>query len=118
MTRRVTDMKTNLVLVEDLERATTIWTRFRGLMGRNAMKQGAGLYLRPCRQIHMFFMRFPIDAVFVDRAGIVVGLESNLKPWRLSSYYPTAEAVIELRAGTIAQAGLEPGHRLAIEPNP
>ncbi|MCD6499548.1 MAG: DUF192 domain-containing protein [Deltaproteobacteria bacterium] len=111
-------METGRVLVHNLKRATTVWTRFKGLMGRNGLEQDTGLYLRPCRQIHMFFMRFPIDAVFVDRNWVVVGLEPNLKPWRLSTYYLTAEAVLELPVGTIARSGLEPGHRLVGEPNP
>ncbi len=100
--------------------ASTFWARFRGLMGRRALGPGEGLFLAD-NSIHMFFMRFAIDAVFVqgNDAGdgwTVVGLRAALRPWRgLVMPVRGAAAVFELEAGTIARTGLAVGDRLALE---
>ena len=84
-------------------------TRMRGLLGRSELPRGEGILLRPCGSIHTFFMRFPIDAVFVDRDGRVVGVERELKPWR-TARRRGAKAVLELAAG--AAAGIDAGAAL------
>jgi uncharacterized membrane protein (UPF0127 family) len=92
--------------------ADTFWTRFRGLMGRASLPQDEGLLIRPAGEIHMFFMRFAIDAVFCDRDLRVLKVVPALKPWRLAAARG-ASVVIELAAG--AAAGVEPGDQLALE---
>jgi uncharacterized protein len=84
-------------------------TRMRGLLGRTELPRGEGILLRPCGSIHTFFMRFPIDAVFVDRDGKVVGVERELKPWR-TARRRGAKTVLELTAG--AAAGIDAGMSL------
>jgi uncharacterized membrane protein (UPF0127 family) len=84
-------------------------TRMRGLLGRTELPRGEGILLRPCGSIHTFFMRFSIDAVFVDRDGKVVGVERELKPWR-TARHRGAKAVLELAAG--AAAGIDAGASL------
>jgi uncharacterized membrane protein (UPF0127 family) len=84
-------------------------TRMRGLLGRTELPRGEGILLRPCGSIHTFFMRFPIDAVFVDRDGKVVGVERELRPWR-TARHRGAKAVLELAAG--AAAGIDAGASL------
>ena len=64
------------------ELADTIVARARGLLGREEFLPGRGLLIRPGFSIHTFFMRFPIDAVFLDRSGAVVDVVRRLKPWR------------------------------------
>jgi uncharacterized protein len=83
--------------------------RMRGLLGRTELPRGEGILLRPCGSIHTFFMRFPIDVVFVDREGKVVGVERDLKPWR-TARRRGAKAVLELTAG--AAAGIDAGASL------
>jgi uncharacterized membrane protein (UPF0127 family) len=73
------------------------------------MPEGAALILAPCWSIHTWFMRFPIDVLFVSRTGTVLGARHALAPWRLA-LRPGAFAVIELAAG--AAAGIEPGHKI------
>ena len=100
--------------------ATSFWARFRGLMGSSALTPEAGLYL-PVNSIHMLFMRFPIDAVFVsspDAAGDrhVVAIRADLPAWRgLVMPVRGATGVLELCAGTAARQGLQPGDTVRFE---
>jgi uncharacterized membrane protein (UPF0127 family) len=86
--------------------------RMRGLLGRTSLPRGEGVLLRPAGSIHTFFMRFPIDAVFVDRDGVVVGVEHELKPWR-TARRSGAHAVLELAAGEADVRGLAAGQQLS-----
>jgi uncharacterized protein len=83
----------------------------RGLLGREALEAGDGLLLQPGGSIHTFFMRFPIDAVFLDRGLRVVGLAQELAPWRLAARRH-AHSVLELAAGEIGERAIEVGERL------
>jgi uncharacterized membrane protein (UPF0127 family) len=90
------------------------WRRFMGLMGRRELPAGAGLYLRPCSSIHMFFMRIAVDAVFVDKDCVVVRIYPSLRPWRVTRVVRKAKACIELPAGSMAAAGVKVGDRLIL----
>ncbi len=90
--------------------AQTPWTRLRGLLGHE-LSDDAGLWIRPSNSIHMFFMRYAIDAVFLDREDRVVRITAELAPWR-AAMCRGARSVVELPAGTCARLGLEPGDRL------
>jgi len=100
------------VVCERCELADTPLKRMRGLLGRSGLDEGEGMLFRPAGSIHMFFMRFPIDAVFCDRDLVVVGIEHDLEPWK-TARRKGAKVVIELAAG--AARGLEPGDRLFLE---
>jgi len=91
-------------------------TRMRGLLGRNSLAGGEGILLRPAGMIHTAFMRFPIDAVFLDSNGIVLGIRSDLGPWR-TARVKGARAVLELAAGETRWRGLEVGDQLEIVSN-
>jgi uncharacterized membrane protein (UPF0127 family) len=88
-------------------------SRMRGLLGRDELRQGEGLLLRPASSIHTFFMRFPIDAVFLDGGLRVLGISDELRPWRAASRRG-ARAVLELPAGETARRGLEVGDSLRV----
>jgi len=88
--------------------AETPFARLRGLLGRSGMPSGEGLLLRPAASIHTAFMRFTIDAVFLDRANRVVKVASDLRPWRTAACRG-ARAVLELPAGEADKRGLRPG---------
>jgi len=98
--------------VRRLEVADTFGTRFRGLLGRGGLPAGDGLLLVDCGSVHMFFMRFAIDAVFIDRGMRVLKVAAGLKPWRLASC-ARARHTLELPAGAAAGA-LEPGDALRV----
>jgi len=100
------------VLCERCVAAETVGTRVRGLMGRASLPQDEGVVFRGAGSIHMFFMRFAIDAVFCDRELRVVKVVRGLKPWRMAAARG-ASVVIELAAG--AAHGVEPGDQLTLE---
>jgi uncharacterized protein len=87
--------------------------RMRGLLGRDGLASGEGLLLRPASAVHTYFMRFPIDVVFLDRALVVVGISDSVDPWRATSQRG-AKAVLELPAGESARRGLAVGDRLEL----
>jgi uncharacterized membrane protein (UPF0127 family) len=88
--------------------AETPLARLRGLLGRDELPPGEGLLLRPAGSIHTAFMRFPIDAVFLDAADRVAKVASSLPPWRTAACHG-ARSVLELPAGEAAKRGLRPG---------
>jgi uncharacterized membrane protein (UPF0127 family) len=91
-------------LATDLLIARTHWSRFRGLTATDASRfsHGQGLWINPSRGIHTFAMRFPIDALYLDRERVIVHIEQDLKPWRMAAVRIGAASVLELPAGTIA----------------
>ena len=89
--------------------ADHFFTRFRGLMLRRNLAPGEGLLLKNCSAIHCCFMRFPIDAVYLDGQMQVVAVET-VKPWRLGGIFPGAKHVLELEAGSARS--LAPGMQM------
>ena len=94
--------------------AGSVWSRFVGLMGRRELPAGHGLCIRPCSSIHMFFMRFPLDAVFVDADGRVLRIYAGIRPWRATWFVRGAKACLELPAGTCAERGVAVGALLEL----
>jgi len=99
-TLRIVNTRTGLPEVDRLEVADGIWSRFCGLQFRSQFPKGAGLLIVPCPSIHTCWLRFAIDAIFLDRQGMVVSVNSRLRPWRIASGGRGAYAVLELPAGT------------------
>ena len=91
--------------------ATSPLARMRGLLGRSSLGPDEGMLFEPAGSIHMFFMRFAIDAVFCDRELVVIAVARDLKPWRTASRRG-AKVVIELASG--AATGVGPGDRLSL----
>jgi len=95
--------------------AKSLLSRFWGLMGRPGLDPEEGLWLVPCRSIHMFFMRTAIDIVFLDRDGVVVRAVSRMRPWSLRplniTLLPVARAhsALELAPGTLERLGVAEG---------
>lgn len=76
-------------------------SRFFGLLKKTHLDNGEGILLIPCNSIHMFFMKFPIDVVFLDRKYRVLKTIENLKPWKISPVVFKAQSVLELPVGSI-----------------
>jgi len=102
-----------LVVCASLAVADRFWPRARGLLGRRGLEPDQGLLIRPARSVHMFWMRFAIDAVFLDEHGVIVRIAGDLAPWRVASCRGARE-VVELRAGRAAQLGLGVGQKLVV----
>jgi uncharacterized membrane protein (UPF0127 family) len=85
--------------------------RMKGLLGRRELPPGEGILIKPAPSIHTFFMRFPIDVVFLSRTGEVLKVSSNVKPWRTRSCR-RAHAVLELAVGEAERREIARGQRL------
>ena len=91
--------------------ADTALTRMKGLLGRRGLPSGEGILLKPASSVHMAFMRFPIDAVFLDRELRVVKIADDLRPWRAAGSRG-AKAVLEIPAGEAGRRGVRVGDQL------
>ena len=94
--------------------AESFFTRLRGLLGRSELPRDEGILIVPCSSVHTWFMRFPIDVVFLDRDLRVVGVAADVRPWRMR-WRRGGKRVLELAAGEAAARGIEVGHRLRLE---
>lgn len=107
-------------LAEHVATATSLWGRFMGLMGRRSLPEGHGLWLTGTNGIHMFFMRFPIDAVFLGRAATdgtrpVLSTHRALRPWTgIVLLVRGAAGVLELPTGSIDASGTVPGDSVRV----
>lgn len=110
---RIRSTASGKVIAEPVELATSRSARRRGLLGRDSLAPGHGMLIAPCSSIHTWFMRFPIDVIFVTRDGLVVKLGRHVVPWRLMSGWG-AYATVELPSGTIDRCGVSVGDRLEL----
>jgi hypothetical protein len=113
-----------LVRVENVTRGTTVAERVRvasslldgvvGLLRTPEVKRGEGLWIERAPSIHMFFMRYAIDAVFVSKDRRVTKVVPNLRPWRVVWWARGARDCLELRAGASAGTGTQVGDELRL----
>jgi len=111
----VRNAHTGVLMAANLEIAATRRARRRGLMGRDALAPGSGLWLVPSRGVHTCGMRFAIDVVALDARGVVVDVVTDLRPWRLRLPRPGTFGVLELPAGTVMASRTRLGHRISFE---
>lgn len=96
-------------LVGDLMIADSIFSRMKGLLGKDSLPTGSALWLIPCKGVHTFGMKFAIDVIFIDRENRVIAISDNMMPNRMTAIYPSAATVMELPAGTAAAVKLSAG---------
>jgi uncharacterized protein len=113
--RQAVNVTRGTVLASQLELAGTGKTRNKGLLGREGLLPGEGLWIVPCESVHTFFMRFAIDLVYLDRKHQVRKVRNSVGPWRLSACF-RAHSVLELPTGTIRQTQTQRGDKVDIEP--
>jgi hypothetical protein len=111
MSKLVLVSPTGQVICDVCHVANRPHTRMRGVIGWKRLRRGEGVLLRPTFSIHTAFVRFPIDAVFLDAEMKVVSIAHNLKPWRIAGTR-RAKAVLELAAGECRRLGIEQGDRI------
>lgn len=112
---RVTNPERSTVLANRLEVADSGPKRNKGLLGRDVLAPGEGLWIVPCESVHTFFMRFPIDLIYLDRKNKIKKLRSAVGPWRLSACL-SAHSILELPAGTILSTQTRRGDTLEFSP--
>ena len=108
------NVRTGQILADAVEPAFDAERRRRGLLGRTGLPDGAAIVIAPSNAVHTFFMKFPIDVVFVRRDGTVVKVRRDMPAGRIAAAF-SAFAVIETAAGGAERAGVRPGDRIALE---
>jgi uncharacterized protein len=102
-------------VASDVRVARSFLARGRGLMFASGLPADSGLLIEPCGSIHMFFMRFALDVLYVDREDRIVRAQRGIKPWRMGPIHTRgAKYVIELPVGTIDRSGSDVGDQLHI----
>ncbi|NJN15348.1 MAG: DUF192 domain-containing protein [Oscillochloris sp.] len=111
---RVLNQTRDTVIAEHGRSARSFFARLKGLMGHPGLAEGEGLIIDPCSSVHSFFMRFPIDVIFLNRANVVVGLTHAMPPNKPYAGARSARRVIELPAGTITSSGTQIGDQIEL----
>lgn len=104
------------VLIRRADMTENFFERFRGLMFANSIPDSYGLVISPCRQIHMFNMKFPLDVIYLSEENRVVDVDENMQPWTVGKTVKAAARVLEVNAGTCARCEICPGDVFEIEP--
>lgn len=102
------DLATSVVV------ADTAATRMRGLLNRDSLNPQEALLIKPCSSVHMLFMKFAIDVVFINERNFVVGCCQHLKPFAFSPVFWNSCCAIELPAGKIKETGTAKGDEINI----
>ncbi|MDA8229007.1 MAG: DUF192 domain-containing protein [Desulfitobacterium hafniense] len=108
--------RTGMVVGKTVWRAETFWTRLKGLLGRKNLFQGEGLWIQPCKQVHMIGMSIPLSIWFLNESGVIVGIIDHLIPGEISPKYHQAASVLEFNTGWANQTGTVVGDVLHLFP--
>ena len=111
---RITNLTRDAVLGDSIDVADTSAKRRTGLLKHQRLAPGEGLWIVPCESVHTFFMKFPIDLVYLGKDRKVRKVRHAVKPWRLSACL-SAHSILELPAGAARETGTQAGDELAVE---
>ena len=106
----------NKVLASELRIADQMLSRMKGLLGSKGLSSQEALWIHRCNSIHTFFMKFPIDCVFLDQDLKVKALIPDIKPGRMTMPVWGAHSVVEMKAGQIQNLNLSVGEQLYVRP--
>ena len=112
---QIVNLTKNVIIVQEAQLAVTLDQRMRGLLGRISLGPNEALILKPCSSIHTFFMRFPIDVLFLDRDMQVIKVIHDLAPNRLSPLVLSSIMAIELPAGKVHQTNTQIGDKIELK---
>jgi len=118
---RALNQSRGTVLCARLENAGGVAGQSKGLLGRDGLEPGSGMLFdnsrfTPMMWMHMFFMRFTIDIVFLDRGDKVIRISRQLRPWRVSAMVFGARRALELEAGAAEKSSTQVGDQITFEP--
>ena len=110
------NLDTGAVVADRIGVADTRATRAVGLLSRDGLEPGEGLWIVPSRGVHTCWMRFAIDVIALDERGVIIDRVVQMKPWRIRLPRRGTAGVLELPAGTLDQSGTRIGHRIQLSP--
>lgn len=105
----------NNLITDDVKVAETFFTRSVGLLSKKSVSSNEALVIKPCCSIHTFFMKFPIDVLFIGKNGNIIELYENVKPWRILPIHLASKYVLELCAGQISAKNIKKGDIIHID---
>jgi uncharacterized membrane protein (UPF0127 family) len=108
------NIDTGAIVADRIAVADTHATRAVGLLSREGLEPGEGLWIVPSRGVHTFWMRFSIDVIALDYRGVIIDRVVDMKPWRIRLPRRGTAGVLELRAGTLDESGTRVGHRIEL----
>ncbi len=108
----VVNAESGKIIASKVRIAETFKSRSIGLLDRSSIAEEEGLLIKPCNSIHTFFMKFPIDAIFLNKDNIVVKVVHGIPAWRLSGAMLRGFMVLELKSGTATKYGIVAGNKL------
>jgi len=111
---RITNTTRGTVLAASARKAEGFLARGRGLMFSATLPEGSGLVIEPCSSVHMFFMRYPLDVLFLDKEGRVLFMYKGIKPWRMGRVVRGARTAVELPVASIERSGTEVGDQVSL----
>ena len=114
----VDNLTRGTLLGDAVRLASSMRDRTLGLLRTRTLRPGEGLWIERSPSIHMFFMRYPIDAVFVAADGRVTKVVENLRPWRVVWWAPGARDCLELPVGAVAASGTRVGDQIRLRETP
>ena len=115
LSARLQNLARGTTLAGEVRLASSFWARGLGLMGHAGLAPGQALILQPENSVHMFFMRVPLDVLFLDKDYRVLHLYESLAPWRVSRVVRGSRRVVELPAGSISASGTQTGDQLELQ---
>ena len=111
---KIINLTKNQILAEEVFLSASFLKRLKGLLGYSSIGKNQAMILHPANAVHTFFMRFPIDVLFVDKNNIVLKAVSNMRPFRATGIYLKSLFVIELHSGIINSTQTAEGDYLQI----
>src|SRR3954453_2641483 len=108
------NLDTGALLADRIAVADTRATRAVGLLSRDGLEPGEGLWIIPSRGVHTCWMRFPIDVIALDDRGVIIDRVVHMKPGRIRLPRPGRARVLELRGGAPVPPGTGGGHRIQL----
>lgn len=107
--------KGDATVIRNADVTTKFAERFKGLMFVQSIPDNYGLLIKPCKQIHMLNMKFPLDVIYLSADNKVVHIDENIRPGQIGKTIKEAQCVIEVNSGTCARCGINIDDILTVE---
>lgn len=102
----------SIKITETVIKAESFWKRLKGLLGTRELPEDTGLLLKPCRQIHTWWMNYPIDVLYLDSHGRILHIDSEVPPNTWKKPVKKADMVLEIKAGLCRKKNIQIGQKI------